>query len=292
MKKLRLLSLLLIIAITADAQTLTSLSEDFNVPCSYIGPNYPPQWTEWNIVPPVSPLEWNCAPLSGKDGTPGIQCNGLYSGVNYADTAWLFTPKLDLSSYSNSIFLKFDAKYEFSAGRLHVKVSTNYHTRSNPDSLSTTWDDITSALTPMIGPGDSSGWVTHWADLTPYKSTPIYVAFNYTSSTTAAGDWTIDNVETTPYSVKVNDPIKDMLHLSILGNSTNEQITLLYSLRDPGNYGITIYDNVGREVHKESFYAGNGTSTHAISGLALHPGIYIIKMNNNETYGTIKTIVE
>lgn len=290
MKKIFLVLILISAAFTGMAQ-VTSVTEDFNVSCINVGPNYPPFWSQWNIIPPLSPLAWNCAPLSGRDGTPGMQCNGYYSGVYYLDTAWLFTPQLDLTHYDNDVYIKFDSRYEHSAAKLSVMVSTNYNKYRDPDSP-IVWNDLTSALTPIFTPDDSLGWVTHWADLTPYKSVPLYVAFRYTSTTSAAGAWTLDNIMTTPFSMNVTTVQKQNVPLTILGNSSSSQIMFSYNTYAAGNYDVVLYDNIGREVYKGTISSRGGSQVYTLSNLSLHPGMYVLKMGNHEGYGTVKTIVE
>ena len=131
--------LLLLACVTTTFAQVTSLNENFDVSCATTGANYPLGWSEINTVAPLSALAWTCAPLDGRWGTGGIECNSYYSGVNYKDTAWLFTPQLDLSGYTGNIYLRFDSKYEFIAARLSVLASNHYTPGTNPDSVVGGW---------------------------------------------------------------------------------------------------------------------------------------------------------
>ncbi len=285
--------LLLFFCFSAATAQVRSVSENFDGSCSVAGPNYPLNWFEWNNIPPTSALGWNCGPLDGRWGTGAMECTSFYGGVNYLDTAWLFTPEMDLSAYPGKIYLRFDARFEFIAARsLSVLISHNYAIGQNPDSLGVEWVDSTSALSPVINPNsDSANWVTHWIDLTGLKTTPLYVAFRYISSGSAGGIWTIDNVYTTTFGEGIPDLAKENLPVTILGNSTTNRIEFSANLVDAGNYGVKIYDYLGRTVHEEQMELPAGSRSHTISGLNLIPGLYFVKIGNGYTYGVAKTIV-
>ena len=202
MKKLILLSFFAINILNAHAQ-VTGLSEYFNSNCAVSGENYPNNWSEYDIYS-YPKIAWTCGPTEGR-GTlptttsPGIMCNN-YDGSNfYVDTAWLFTPQLNLNYYAGNIYLQFDSKFTNDAARLSLLVSNTYQAGWPPDTVLSvhTWYDVTSATTPVLDNTGSSDWVTHVVDLTPYKASPMYVAFRYTSNATSSGTWIIDNVLTT-----------------------------------------------------------------------------------------------
>jgi len=293
MKLLSPLLLLLIGISSANAQ-VTSINENFDASCTVAGPNYPTSWSDWNVIPPTTSLGWNCGPLDGRGGSGGMECTSFYGGVNYFDSAWLFTPQLELSSYPGNIYLRFDAKYEYIAARMSVKISNNYYRGIDPDSNAVDWADVTSSLSPQINPNaDSADWVTHYIDLTPFKtaSTPIVVAFRYVSSSTAGGTWTIDNVFTTTFPQGITDITKQNLPVTVLGASTASQIVFSCDVPEQGDYKVSVYDCVGREVHTETVAARTGTYTYTLSNLDLHSGLYLVKMGNASCYGVAKAIV-
>ena len=287
--------LLLLACVTTTFAQVTSLNENFDVSCATTGANYPLGWSEINTVAPLSALAWTCAPLDGRWGTGGIECNSYYSGVNYKDTAWLFTPQLDLSGYTGNIYLRFDSKYEFIAARLSVLASNHYTPGTNPDSVVGGWEHVDSASTmsPVIDPTiDSADWVTHWINLTAFKGVPIYIAFRYISSSTAGGVWTIDNVLTTLWGMGIKDPESGVLPITILGNSTTDKIVFSAGVQHAGEYYIDVYDIVGRKVHSEKVNATASKTNYTLSDMNLMPGMYIVKMGNETTYGVTKTVVQ
>ena len=290
--KLFSFSFLLLFTTFAGIAQVTSVTEDFDISCATsTGPGYPTNWSGYCLFSPKSVLEWNCSPLGGRWGTPGFDCNSYVSGVHYADTAWLFTPKLDLSS-NQFIYIRYDSKYEFYASKLSVLISHDYQMNTRPDSAGVDWTDITSTATPVIGPSDSLEWVTHYLDLTPYKATPLYVAFKYTSTNTYGGRWTIDNVMTTPFGMSVQNISKELMPITVLGSPTSYGINLSCTFPTAGSYELSICDLLGRKEYTEMLQMHSGTETISLSDLKLHTGMYFIKISNGTTYGIAKAVVE
>ena len=291
MKLLSPFLFLLFCAVTGKAQ-VTSLNENFDVSCATTGTHYPSQWSEYNVIPPTTALAWTCEPLGGRFSTPGIVCNSYFLGIHYLDTAWLFTPVLNLGGNTDHIYLRYDSKYVFSASKLHILVSHNYIAYTSPDTAGVDWYDITSTIAPVISNSDSTDWVTHFIDLTPFKNSPMMVAFRYTSTTASGGTWALDNIMTTPWGLHVGNLDRELVPLTIIGNSTPANINISFTSTAAASYKLSIFDNLGREVHIENITAHSGTQNYSINELQLHAGIYCVKLSNGTTYGVAKTVVE
>jgi hypothetical protein len=289
--KLASLLILSCFSINAAIGQVTSLAEDFDAECATSGTHYPLYWTEYNVIPPVTALAWACSPLGGRSGTPGMSCNSYYSGIHYLDTAWLFTPQLNLVGYNGNVFLRYDSKYEHSAAKLSVLVSSEYTKYTVPDSAGVDWTDLTSTITPVIGNDDSTDWVTHSVDLTPYKNAPVYVAFRYTSTTSKGGIWTLDNIMTTPFPLNIKDAATEKIPFSLVGICTREQIPVAFNAYSDDTYSLTLVDMVGREIRKESVKVYGGYNTYTITGLSLQPGIYCLRLSNGYRSAVIKVVI-
>ena len=291
MKKLLLFALLVVSATRSDAQVV-SLYERFNTSCAILGANYPNFWSEYDIYSSSIPsIAWACGPTDGRSGTAGIECDNFDGTTYYVDTAWLFTPQLNLSHYTGNIYLQFDTRFASNAGRLAVLISNTYIPGAGRPDLGQTWYDVTSASTPIIGGSGSNTWQTQQIDLTPYAASPMYVAFRYTSDVTGSGKWIIDNVLTTQQELGVAVTEDKTLPLTVIGHSTPGNIEISYGITAPGQYDLSIYDMVGRQVHKETISAHMGAATYTISGISLHSGMYLIKMGNDSIYGTAKVVI-
>ena len=290
MRKLIFCSLFIIFAFQVKAQ-VTQITEDFNTSCAS-ATGFPMDWVSFNPVTSTTPDgAWQCAPLEGRSGTPGILCDGVWSSTYHLDTSYLISPALNLSGYSGNIYVRFDTKTTriHLGARLFLLASTD----TAFDSTVAPVFDLTQSLTPVFSNADSSDWVTHYADLTTYKADiPLYLAFRYVSSTTEGSIWYLDNVFTTTFPANVPGITKSTLPLSVIGKSTGSDITLSYTIDAPGVYHLAVYDMTGRVVHQQELVASAGSATHTISGLQLSSGLYLIKMGNGAVYGTAKTIVQ
>ena len=283
MKKTFFLSLFTILALGARAQ-VTFLTENFDISCAS-GTGFPSDW-ECHTMSSASPSgAWTCSGTDGRAGTPGMECTGDYSSAYHLDTSLLITPGLILSGYPGNIYLNFDTKTDFISGeRL-----------SALESADTAFDSVLSpvttlAMSPVIGPGDSTGWVTHQIDLTPYKGSMFFIAFRYTSPTTYGTKWYFENVNTTPWQLGVNNTAWQKLPLSV-NNATGSEIKISYSVPSGSNYTIDLYDMTGRIITKRTIEAYQGVSTYTIDGLSLPSGMYLVRMENGILSGTVKAIV-
>jgi hypothetical protein len=287
-----LTSLLFLTVCTHGQITVNSLNETFDATCSTSTSFTPPTgWSGSCHFTPASVFEWNCSPLGGRLGTPGFDCNSFISGVHYADTAWLFTPRLNLAGNTDKIYMRYDSKYEFSAAKLHILASQDFTYGHDPE-IGVDWYDVGSTATPTIGPDDSVDWVTHYIELTPYKAVPLYVAFKYTSTSISGGRWTIDNISTTPWGLNVADLSHQLIPITIIGTPNSGEINISCAFALAGGYQLSIYDLVGHEVYSETLHAKSGGQDFKLSGLQLRPGMFFIKISNNTTYGVAKIVVQ
>ena len=296
MKKTLLLSILAAFSLVAQAQ----LSENFNTTCA--SASFPSNgWTQY--IPPTISIppagRWDCTAIKGRPTstgvqTPGMTCTGTYSSAYNLDTSYLITPLISLPTASypgHHAYLRFDTKKDdiILGGKLAVGefIDTNTHM------MNTILDTAVSGLiTPAFGNSDSTNWVTHQADLSGYIGGNFYIAFRYTSTTTTGTAWYIDNVVLTSSSLEVSKIDKDILPISIIGSGSYSQIALSYTAHTSGLYRIVIYDMVGRLVYDGSVEATPGTESYVIKGLDLHPGMYCIKMGNDNTYCTTKVMIQ
>jgi hypothetical protein len=267
---------------------VTSISENFNTACSS-GPFVPLGWTLYNAVPGTEPDgAWDCT-SSGKGGTPGVNCTGLFgTPLSYhLDTAYLITPQLELVGYTGDIYLNFDTKttvYNLGA-KLEVVLVYDTSTAQKVDSATTFFSSV---MTPVFSPDDETDWVTHQVVLTPYKAVinPIYVAFRYTSEVGSNGSkWFLDNILTT--TVPLTSGIasytsKGRIRLS--GCSKDGSIVVNSTVPEAGGYQLQVMDMTGRIIYEGAQQLASGKSSFSIPSLHVTPGMYILKMGNNKGY--------
>jgi len=286
MRKTILSVVCLVSFLASRGQDSTSLFQNFDASCAS-STGFPTGWDIYNIIPATVPLgQWTCAPGQGEDGGACVTCTGDYSGGYNADTSFLITPELDLSSYTGEVYLQFDTKSTFISGeKLGVYESvydTGWAVPAEVSSLT---------LTPVIGPGDSTGWVTHQVNLTPYKSAPFYVAFRYSSNNTIGTKWYIDNVLTTTVPLGINDPQKQNISLSVIGTPSTSQIKITYGPAAAGTYDLVLYNMMGQVMSRQALDVPPGTTVYTLDNLTLCPGMYFIRMGNGSSYGVVKAVV-
>lgn len=288
MKKTALL--LLLIACSAISYSQVFMSQNFDVACaSSTLPGY-----GWLISNPISSTypqgAWHCTATNGRGGTPGMECTGVWSGGYHLDTSYLVTPPIYLAGYTGHVYLHFDTKADsiLLGGRIAV-----LHQMDTAPHIPFT--DLTPGLSPSFSVTDSTGWVTHQTDLTPYTDTqtrPFYIAFRYISTSTTGSIWFFDNMNIDTFSaLTIPNLKKEILPLTVLSNSSSSQIILSFGFRISGAYQLAICDVMGRCVHRETVNIQNGTETYTINGLNLHQGMYFIKMGDGYTFGTTKVII-
>ncbi len=217
------------------------------------------------------------------------------------DENWLITPKLDLSSYAGSIFLNFAASYYYPGDSLHIMVSNNYVAGYNPDSSIYSWTELQHFGVMLY---DTFYYVTgtydeFQSDLTPFKSSPVYVAFKYTSSTSAASVWDLDSVTTGTTSfgpipgegTGFQNLTKQMLPVSVFGMSTSSEVKVAFDVPQ-GQYDLAIYDLPGRKVYNRSISSQGGNQTTLLTDANLTNGMYILKIGDGTAYGVTKFTVQ
>ena len=294
MKRIIICLLLTVSVFNAHAQ-LTAMAEDFEASC-HSATGFPSDWLPYNpIATTISNGQWACAPGNGRYGTNGIKCTGVWGtpSAYHLDTSYLVSPALNLSTDTGHIYLHFDTKVSnINLGARLAMILTSRDTIYDTTGGGV-FSDQTAALTPLFTNEDSTDWVTHVADLTPFKGdNPLYVAFRYTSNTTTGSTWYIDNIYTTSAPTGVPRPRKEMVAFNVVGNSTSSTITLSCKATSQGQYHLAIYDLMGKEVHNENIFLPDSRTTYTMGGLSLSPGMYLVKLGNGIDYRTAKAIVQ
>lgn len=129
--------------------------------------------------------------LNSSNGNPG-QCADMngFSGGAVVNEDWLISPAIDLSSVPSAI-LTFQSAKNFSGNAIQVFVSTNYSGSGAPSTA--TWTQLTATVP------SASGFV--WTNsgninLNSYVgNSNVRIAFKYTSTSSAAAQWRVDNVK-------------------------------------------------------------------------------------------------
>lgn len=129
--------------------------------------------------------------IDAAHGNPGAcaKMNGYNSG-NKENEDWLISQKIDLSG-STTASISFDNATNFTGNAMELYISKDYSGSGSPASATWTKIDYTKS------PGSFTYVSTGKIDLISFAGNKIYLAFKYTSTTSASATWEIDNVKVT-----------------------------------------------------------------------------------------------
>ncbi|HEY5824633.1 MAG TPA: choice-of-anchor J domain-containing protein, partial [Cyclobacteriaceae bacterium] len=125
------------------------------------------------------------------------QING-FSGAAKDNEDWLISPLMNLTEFNDFPMLSFWTISAFAGDQLQLKYSTNYI--DNEDPSLATWTDLNGKF-----PASNSAKWTQSSTILP-KENNIRIAFVYTSNTSAASRWTIDDWQVQDVSCYLDVP--------------------------------------------------------------------------------------
>jgi hypothetical protein len=227
--------------------------------------------TRQNIVGPAE--EWMIDSTHGTSSSPCAKISGYASGANNDNEDWLITPAMNFNLYSNEV-LSFMSAYNYAGDPLSVKISNNYDGTGNPNSF--TWTDMYSTWSPGGWVWTSSGDI----DVSGANGSGIYIAFKYTSNTTASSTWEIDDflVVGTPL-VGVGEKTASS-DFQISPNPAQGFARLSFGIK--GEKTVTILNVIGNKVYEET----TDQSTRQVDLSKLQSGIYFVQVTDLSTSTT------
>ena len=109
----------------------------------------------------------------------------------YATESWLVSPPIDMFNYNTaSLVFEQAVNYASPTGALSVMISSDY-----VDNVTTaTWTELDMNAWPA---GNNWTFISSTADLTPYSGQIVYIAFKYTSTSSASATWEVKNLTVT-----------------------------------------------------------------------------------------------
>jgi len=162
-----------------NARFTTLLNEGFDTSMG--------NWTQQSVI---GAQTWAYSSTYGNPG--GMMKMSGYSGGNQNNEDWLISPVQDLSTLTNAT-LSFDNAYKFTGDAIKVYISNNYSGAGNPNAA--TWTELTGAVLSTGNYVYANSGNLNINAFTGAGNSSVYIAFKYTSNTTAASTWEIDNVK-------------------------------------------------------------------------------------------------
>jgi hypothetical protein len=150
-------------------------------------------FSKWTAVSVIGAQVWNYSSTFGNPG--GMAKMSGFATTNNANEDWLISPKQNLSALANAT-LSFDNAYKFTGDPIQVLISNNYPGTGSPNAAGVTWTPLTANLSTGNYVYANSGNI-NISTFTGSGNSAVYVAFKYTSSSSAGSTWEIDNVKIT-----------------------------------------------------------------------------------------------
>ena len=177
----------LIIRDTNDVKMNNTRCNGSSSPIQYLLNETFENLNQWNTQNVTGAQVWGIAANYGQP-KPSAAINGYVSGAKENED-WLISKELDLTG-KTSITLSFMSACDFNGNPLECYISTNYSGTGLPSTA--IWEKVPALFaTDQDFKWTNSGNI----DISSYKGQIIYIAFKYTSTTSAAASWEIDNVK-------------------------------------------------------------------------------------------------
>lgn len=188
-----------------------------------------------------------------------------FAGSPKDNEDWLISPELSMLNLEKAN-LSFRTAYSFDGNPLQLMVSNDYDGLSNPNDY--TWTDLSNKFDWSPG---SYEWAESGSfDVLAYGSPKLYVAFKYTSNTSAASTWEVDYVRVIGEgAVGVNE--NKMLDIQVYPNPVVDQLN--FTLAEQAK--VQVIDLSGKTVMQQQALAGNSRLNVA----ELKQGMYILYLH-------------
>lgn len=145
--------------------------------------NWEGEMNGWTFVNVLGDQQWSISYSSGT--THYAKMNG-YDGGAKANEDWIISPAFNLNEWNNAT-LSFVTAKNYNGNNLQVFFSNDY---DGSDPTSATWDELTCTISSGSWTWTESGNIS----LSSYSGTNCYIGFKYTSTTSAAATWEVDDI--------------------------------------------------------------------------------------------------
>ena len=171
-----------------------------------------------------------------------------YSNGNNANEDWCISPAFNLGDYTNPVLTFTTARSKHDGNELEVYFSNDY----NGDPTTATWTQLACTLPAQPSSGYSEFTSSGNISLSSYFGSNCYIGFKYTSTTSAAATWEVDDIvldsqATTPtitlstssLNVGENNPTGEEISATFTVSQLNLTADISLSLEGDGNIDIT-----------------------------------------------------
>jgi hypothetical protein len=232
---------------------------------------------------------WRCS-VWGHDGDSASvsMSGGIVDGLSDENMDWLISKlPFDFSAMSRPE-LSFWQKSHFTGNVSRtVKISSDYTPGNDPSTA--TWTTL--QIQDMVD-DPLEGWTPIAdIDLAPYKNAPFFLAFTYNCGKNGAYELIYDDIKVTDEALSVQALQHNLLHLQVMGDATTNCINLAVTYAKDANFNLNIFSPTGKILYKGQLNIKAGKGMYQVKDAGLPPGMYIIRINNAESYDVVKVLV-
>ncbi len=263
--------------------------------------------SNWVVVNPNGPVQWDQAPFAGSNGSSSFYIEGLIDPANQID--YLQMPVIDVFDNfgapedTNFTFKLAYARYNATNNdKFEVQASIN---------CGGTWQTIlafnAAQMAAFSGGINSNAYIPvasdwhkvnianypQWSNYQAYKS--VTVRFMFQEGSAGNGNRIyLDEINIYPnLAVGVNELSKS-IHFSLYPNPTNAESVIKFNLNDASNVKVNVTDVLGKDVlpaMDNNYSSGEQTISINKNG-ALGKGIYFINLSLNGAKMCKKLIIQ
>ncbi len=228
---------------------------------------------------------WRCTTFGHNDSS-AVRMNGYANGGPKDNIDWLVSPPLDFSGMA-APHLHLWGKLRFPANTTkEILVSTNYSGLGSPTTA--TWTAVQGPSWPML---DTIWRYFSNTDLTSYKANNFHIAFKYTSDTTNADEWSIDDILVTDGPLSTSRFTSTDLKISVLGD-VNSQLNLQTASSKARTVNYSLLDMAGRKIENGTLKIDKGRQQHKLNVSSLNSGLYFLNLSSEQARTAVKFIIK
>jgi hypothetical protein len=221
------------------------------------------------------------------DSTHGTSCSGCArmsgwtNGRPFVNEDWLITPAMNFDLYKNEVF-SFMSALNYYGNPLTVKISNTYNGSGDPNNSD--WTDLISAWSPGGGVWSYSGDI----DVSGTNGTGVYIAFTYTSDTTCASVWELDDILVTGTLITGIGGKKPSNDFTIFPNPSHGLVKIIFDNERVRK--IKILNVLGKDVYQET----TNLTIRNVDLISFLPGIYFVLVTDvaDKKMGVMKLVLQ
>jgi hypothetical protein len=207
---------------------------------------------------------WEVDSVMGASGSGCAVITG-YNGGPFENEDWLISPQMNFSTIVHPL-LNFESAMNYPGPALELKMSNTYPGTGDPNDFD--WTE----LDAVYSAGDWTWTPSGDIDLSAIGGNSVYIGFRYTSGTSEASSWHLDNIVVTgEVETGLDTLLKEDNNINVCPNPSHGIFNLNFTF--PARHEIEIRTILGAMIMKISCES----SAFSLDLSAVAPGVYILR---------------